>query len=199
MDCGTAACDNVPRAAGRLRRGTPGGATPPAMPPRFPPTMPDAESPSEPALGPGRVLAIAVRTRRGGPMREVPQTAARPDAGLDGDLPAGRDRGLTLIAREDWQAAIRELGADLPWHTRRANLLVEGLSMRALVGRRLRIGPVELAIVGETEPCQVMDDQHAGLRRALVPGCRGGVHGRVVRGGLIAVGDAVRVLAAAGP
>jgi len=40
-----------------------------------------------------------------------------------------------------------------------------------------------------------MDQQHAGLRQALVPDCRGGVYGQVLTGGTILVGDAVTLIA----
>jgi MOSC domain-containing protein YiiM len=38
-----------------------------------------------------------------------------------------------------------------------------------------------------------MESQQAGLRDALKPNFRGGVHGEVLTGGTIHVGDAVRV------
>jgi MOSC domain-containing protein YiiM len=141
-----------------------------------------------------RVLAIAIRTARLGPMREVDVAQAVVGAGLEGHGPVSPRRGVTILAREDWQAATAELNVDLPWHTRRANLLVEGLSMPVLLGRTLRIGQVELRVEGETEPCGRMEHAQRGLLAALTPNCRGGVHARVIQGGEIRVGDAVRVV-----
>jgi hypothetical protein len=37
-----------------------------------------------------------------------------------------------------------------------------------------------------------MDQQHQGLKEALKPDCRAGVHGQVISGGTVHVGDAVR-------
>ena len=37
----------------------------------------------------------------------------------------------------------------------------------------LHIGPVRLAITGETDPCERMDMQHQGLRKTLTPAWRG--------------------------
>ena len=47
-------------------------------------------------------------------------------------------RGVTVLAREAWEAALAELGdaGDLDWTARRANLLVEGVGAAARVGRR---------------------------------------------------------------
>ena len=141
----------------------------------------------------GRVVAIAVRTTRNGPMREIESARAQQDGGIDGDLPVEPDRGITLIALEQWEQVTGELGVELPWHTRRANILVEGVQMADLLDRTVRVGEVELKITGETKPCGLMDQQHAGLREVLVPELRGGVLGRVVRGGEFAVGDVISV------
>ena len=138
-----------------------------------------------------RVLAIALRSPRRGPMREVDAALATVDQGLQGDGHVAPERGVTLLSRERWAEATAELGAELPWHTRRANVLVEGIDLAAAIGQELQIGEVVLRIEGETDPCAVMDRAHYGLRNALAPHCRGGVHGRVIRGGRMAVGDEI--------
>lgn len=116
------------------------------------------------------------------------------EAGVVGDS-RGRSAGrqVTVLAREAWQEACDELGRELPWTTRRANLLVEGVDLPRQAGRRLGVGDALLEITGETEPCQRMDDAAPGLRRSLRPGWRGGVTCRVVTGGRVRPGDAVRV------
>lgn len=143
----------------------------------------------------GRLLGIAVRSRRNGPMKLLDFAEVREQAGIDGDLAVSAERGVTLLAQEQWQQVVDELGTPLPWHTRRANLLVQGLVMGDLVGRRLSIGEVELDVQGETKPCGLMDEIQPGLREALVPELRGGVHARVLQSGTISVGDAIRVSA----
>ncbi len=146
----------------------------------------------------GMVAAIALRTSEGGPMREVGEVAASVDGGLAGDVESRPDRGITLIDRQQWSDVTRELNApDLPWHTRRANVLVDGVRMAGLIGQTIRIGQVEVRVNAETKPCGMMDDLHPGLRAALKPDCRGGVYGRIVRGGVISVGDRVSLIALA--
>ncbi len=140
------------------------------------------------------VLAIALRSPRRGPMREVPQAVASPNKGLEGDCLVSPDRGVTLLSRERWAEATAELNVELPWYTRRANILVEGIDLAASMGRELQLGEVVLRIEGETDPCGVMERACRGLRKALTPDYRGGVHGRVLRGGRIAVGDAIMLL-----
>jgi MOSC domain-containing protein YiiM len=139
----------------------------------------------------GRVRGLAIHGPRGEPMIEVEEIHVTRLAGLQGDRSGKGKRGVTLLSQEHWSQVTAALRADLPWHTRRANVLVEGLQLSASVGRRLRLGEVELYIHGETRPCEQMDRLHPGLRRLLETDCRGGVHGQVSVGGHLKVGDAV--------
>ena len=143
----------------------------------------------------GTLAAIATHATPGAPM--VPHDAAelRPGVGVVGDVP-GRSpaREVTVVDRAAWRSACRELGQDVPWTARRANLLVTGLDLRASAGCELRIGAVRLRVTGETLPCRIMDRQRAGLRRALEPDWRGGATCTVLAGGSVAVGDTVELI-----
>ena len=142
----------------------------------------------------GRVLAIARRNRTRAPMETLDDTTITVAAGIDGDCRGALPkRQVTLLTREGWEAACAALGEDLPWTTRRANILVEGLALAATEGRTVHIGDVALRITGETDPCMRMEEQAAGLREALAPEWRGGVTCEVTRGGAIAVGDSARL------
>jgi len=142
----------------------------------------------------GRIIGIAVRTEKLGPMREIQRAEAALGGGITGDIEVKPHRGITLISSEQWAETLRELGADLPWHTRRANVLVEGLRPSDLVGLTIRLGSVELQIHGETKPCALMDVYHDGLQAALAPDMRAGVHGQVICAGSFAVGDPITVV-----
>ncbi len=137
----------------------------------------------------GTIGAIAVRTAEDGPMREIDRAVATPDGGLDGDIAVSPDRGVTLISAVQWREVTAELKADLPWHTRRANVLVECARLGDLIGRTVQLGDVQVAIIAETKPCGIMDRLHPGLLQSLVPDCRGGVYGRVLTGGTFQTGD----------
>jgi MOSC domain-containing protein YiiM len=104
------------------------------------------------------------------------------------------DRQVTLIFQEDWNAACQALGRELPWVTRRANLLVEGLTDFKRVGAQLKVGSTLLEITEENPPCRLMDILAEGLRVALQPDWRGGVACRVLQDGTIALGDRVEVI-----
>lgn len=145
----------------------------------------------------GRLIGIARRERKRAPMEELQRARIEADAGLEGDSRARfRNRGVTLIAREAWEAALADLGAAdaLPWTLRRANLLVEQLELPRKRGRLIQVGGALLRITGETDPCNRMEEQRKGLQAALAPDWRGGVTCRVVRGAEVALGDQVAIV-----
>lgn len=143
---------------------------------------------------PATVRGLAVRPARGAAMREVSEASAALDGGLEGDHGKGGRRGVTLLALEAWREANQALGCDLPWWTRRANVLVEGVDLTELHGRHVRLGTLELDVLGETEPCGVMEVARSGLHDALAVNGRGGVFGRVRVAGTVRVGDDVVVV-----
>lgn len=140
------------------------------------------------------VRAIALKTAVGGPMRQVSSARAFTGGGLEGSADVALDRGVTLISEPQWGEAMRELNADAPWHTRRANVLLDAAALGGLIGKRIRIGAIELLVTEETKPCGQMEAALAGLRGALKPDCRGGVCCRVVQGGEFRIGDVVEML-----
>ena len=102
-------------------------------------------------------------------------------------------RQVTLIEAGDWAAAQDEVGHNIPWQERRANLLVEGLDLPQVAGARLRVGTALLEVTRETDPCDRMEALAEGLRAALSPDWRGGVCTKVVEEGVVAVGDTIRI------
>lgn len=146
----------------------------------------------------GRLIGIATRARSRAPMVETTEAEITATAGVRGDF-RGKPgkRQVTVLSAADWAAACTALGSELPWTTRRANLLVEGVGLCETVGATIQIGDVTLEVTGETDPCERMEEASLGLRAALTPGWRGGVCCRVVAGGAIRVGDPVTLHATA--
>jgi MOSC domain-containing protein YiiM len=140
----------------------------------------------------GNLVGIARARELGSPLEELASASISLDSGIEGDA-RGRKamRQVTVLFRDGWEDACRELGAELPWIARRANLLIANLDRPRAAGGRLRIGKIELEITMETQPCHLMDRARDGLRLALKPDWRGGVCCRVINGGDIALGDAV--------
>jgi MOSC domain-containing protein YiiM len=141
----------------------------------------------------GQLLGIARAPVKRGALLPLAEAVIGVEDGINGDA-RGRHAGrqVTVVFREGWEAACRELKVELPWTTRRANLFVEGVPVPR-EGRRLVIGGAVLEVTQETQPCQVMEAAHRGLRAALTPDWRGGVSCRVIKGGTIRLGDRVDV------
>jgi len=141
----------------------------------------------------GRVEWIGLRPGRDTPMQEVQQAAAQTGVGLVGDRYASGSgkRGVTLIQAEHLPviAALSGLEAVAPALLRR-NVVVSGLPLVALKGRRFRLGEVLLEGTESCDPCSRMED-------ALGPGGynamrgHGGLCARIVEGGTLRLGDAV--------
>ena len=80
-------------------------------------------------------------------MQELPRAEVTAGSGVADDF-RGRSgrRQVTVLSLEDWQAACAQAGRpELPWTSRRANLLVSGLDLAAAgaaaaAGCVLRIG-----------------------------------------------------------
>ena len=139
----------------------------------------------------GRLLGIARVSLKRGPLIPADQAEVAAKTGIEGDVRGTKSgRQVTVLFREGWEAACRDVGRDLPWIARRANLYVEGVPVPR-EGVRLLIGDLVLEVTQETQPCHLMDEAHFGLRAALKPDWRGGVSCRVVQGGTIKVGDRV--------
>jgi len=146
----------------------------------------------------GRLIGIAWRPKRLVPMQTIDSVEISLEAGVTGDHKGAKfkRRAVTILAIEDWHAALRELSDDisLDWTARRANLLVEGLRLPRALGATLRIGSALLEVTYPTTPCGRMDEAREGLRKALHPEWRGGVTCKVLEGGRVAIGDAVDIV-----
>ena len=139
----------------------------------------------------GILEAIWLKRAHRGPMDPKPSALLIPGKGLEGSVGRSSRRQVTIIEREIWEAVMRETGSDAPPSTRRANLMVSGISLADTRKRILRIGTTRLEIAGETKPCERMEEAVTGLRAAMYPNWGGGAFAKVLTGGEIRVGDAV--------
>lgn len=149
------------------------------------------ESAERPAGSAGRVVDLALKQARRGPMRRLDRVVLHRNLGLDGIVTRSGRRQVTLIASETWRDVQRALGSELPWYERRANVLTAGIALAELVGKRVQLGSAVIEVLGELEPCARMHEIHPGLYDALVPELRGGVYARIVENGAVTIGAAI--------
>lgn len=110
---------------------------------------------------------------------------------IDGDHASNGKRSVTLLQAEHLSAIGSFLGrqavdpADL-----RRNVVVEGLNLAALKGRRVKVGGSVLEITTICAPCSRMEETFGRGGYAAVRG-HGGWCASVVSDGLFALGDPV--------
>ena len=144
----------------------------------------------------GKVEWIGLRPARDTPMQAVESVEASTGGGLAGDRYKGGSgkRGVTLIQAEHLAVIAALSGHEaIAAETLRRNLVVSGIPLVALKGRRFRIGQLLLEGTDDCDPCSRMED-------ALGPGGynamrgHGGLCARIVEGGTLRLGDAVEAL-----
>ncbi|GAB6195682.1 MOSC domain-containing protein [Lysobacter xanthus] len=144
----------------------------------------------------GRVDWLGVRPARDAPVEPREAVEAIAETGLVGDRYAGGSgkRGVTLIQAEHLPviAALAGLPGVAPEMLRR-NVVVARIPLIALKGRRFRIGEVLLEGTGPCDPCSKMETALGEGAYNAMRG-HGGLCARVVEGGWIRLGDAVRAV-----
>lgn len=159
----------------------------------------------------GHVEAIFVTTKGSRPMERVDQVEAVVGRGLAGDRYA-EGTGfyspwdvcqVTLIAAEDLEAMAAE-GFAVADGEHRRNLVTRGLDVHDLRGRTFSVGAVQLAYDRPRPPCGYIQrlTGQPGFTRALGGAWgspRGGICAEVRTGGLLRVGDAIRLAGGEAP
>lgn len=140
----------------------------------------------------GKLEAIWIKRMKRGPMDYVEQAIMQAGQGLVGNANQGGRRQVTILERENWAELMTEVAGALPPSARRANLLIRGLSLSRSAKRVLRIGSCRIRILGETRPCERMEEAWPGLQAAMSRAWTGGAFGEVLDDGEILVGDPVR-------
>jgi MOSC domain-containing protein YiiM len=113
--------------------------------------------------------------------------------GLVGDRWAGRpggNRQVTLIAEEHLAAIASFLGRPVTPDLLRRNIVVSGINLLALKGRRISIGSAILEITGECHPCSRMEVVFGPGGYNAVRG-QGGVTAKTLQEGHFGLGDNV--------
>jgi len=150
----------------------------------------------------GTVERVFVAEAGGEAMRPVEAVQARAGRGLDGDRYATR-RGywtdvdecqVTLIAAEDLDEITASSGVAVQDGQHRRNIVTRGVDLRALAGRRFRIGEATFAYDRPRPPCRYIEGlTEPGMTRALAAR-RGGICVRVVESGVVKTGDDIELL-----
>ena len=144
----------------------------------------------------GRLDWIGLRSERLGQIHVVDKATIVAERGISGDHyfegRPGSKRQVTLIQLEHLAAVASMLHRDTvsPEMLRR-NLVVSGINLLALKGKRFLVGEVLLEFSGPCEPCSRMESVLGPGGYNAMRG-HGGITAKVIEGGTIHVGDEVR-------
>lgn len=124
-------------------------------------------------------------------MEELAEVRVRENEGFEG-CSHGRPGGKRQVLLVDMET-LRELELMPGWI--RENVTTEGLDVNGLkIGQKVTMGKVELEVSAECEPCSLMEEIRPGLEAELAG--KRGMLCRVLSGGVLKRGDAVRVTVA---
>ena len=150
----------------------------------------------------GSVHSIHITAVAAEPTVAVEEVRAVAGQGLEGDRyfsgdghyskTPGTGRQVTLIELETIEALERDYEMKIEPGQARRNVVTRGVALNHLVGREFSVGEVRLRGLRLCEPCNhlasLTDEK---VKQGLVH--RGGLRADIVSGGVIRVGDAIRV------
>jgi MOSC domain-containing protein YiiM len=145
----------------------------------------------------GTVLGLQRKEKVRGALELIETANVSVEKGIEGDARGIlKNAQITIVSKDAWAAAMAELQPtrEVSWSERRANVFVDGMEFFETTGARISIGEVELEVMSETDPCEMMDKAYPGLKDALTPDWRGGCRCRVLQGGTIKLGDTITMM-----
>ena len=140
----------------------------------------------------GTVELITIRPKRGDLPTMQLSIEAIAGQGLLGDHYAsnGGKRQVTLIQAEHIQAVTSMLGKEIDPLLLRRNIVVSGINLQALKGKKFKIGNAILVHTGDCHPCSRMEE-NLGEGGYNAMRSHGGITAKVIFSGLIQRGDAL--------
>jgi len=142
----------------------------------------------------GELKWIGLRPARKEKIQEVDTVEVNTTNGLTGDrYSSDGKRMVTLIQEEHLSAVASLLGKNIALHPSdiRRNLVVRGINLLALKGRQFKIGKdVILEYTSPCHPCTRMEETLGPGGLNAMRG-HGGICVRVIKGGVIQLGDKI--------
>jgi len=142
----------------------------------------------------GRVEWIGIRPERRAPVESVDKIRVESPFGIVGDRYSGRSgkRAVTLVQAEHIDVIASVLNTTVTPEQLRRNLVIRGLNLLALKGRRFTIGTATLEFTGLCHPCSFMEETFGPGGYNAVRG-HGGITAAVVDNGIVKTANAIAV------
>ena len=141
----------------------------------------------------GVVKAVCVSKEKGTEKKDVGQGELVAQHGLKGDAHAGDwHRQISLLSLQKIEA-FRAKGAEVEYGAFGENLVVDGIDFGSLsIGTKFRCGDALLEMTQIGKECHNHCEIYHRMGDCIMP--REGVFARVLRGGMVKVGDAFQII-----
>lgn len=106
-----------------------------------------------------RVIWMSRRPYKGSPVEELDQLQLTVENGMIGDHYSGtsRKRQVSLMQEDFLMQVSQRMGLKVDMTMTRRNILIQGINLTDLIGKRFRIGTAVLEGTGPCKPCKQMD------------------------------------------
>ncbi len=147
-------------------------------------------------INPGKLIWIGIRTARQQPMITPHSVIADLQQGLIGDRYSGRNgkRQVSLFQHEHLTAIESYTRQSISPAMFRRNLVVQGINLLSLKDQTFQIGDAHLQMTGLCHPCSQMETVLGAGGYNAMRG-HGGITARVIKSGIMRLGDKVVVVA----
>ena len=125
-------------------------------------------------------------------LTEVSEARAVEGQGLEGDRYLGATRNVTMVAEGELAAAAAQLGYPITPGSTRRNITVDADRLPRTTGTLIHLGEATLSVWRDCPPCERMYQTVGPRAREALDG-KAGIAALVVQGGIIRVGDSVRI------
>lgn len=140
----------------------------------------------------GKIIAVCSAPQKGMIKRDIGEGVLIEEFGLEGDAHAGfMHRQVSLIAMEDIRLMMEKLPTLVPGSFAE-NLTTEGFDLSQLkIGGRLRVGETLLEVSQIGKECHTKCEVFKQSGECIMP--QKGIFTRVIKGGMVKIGDTVEL------
>ncbi len=140
------------------------------------------------------IVSIHIARKSKIPTESCDRVEVRANFGIEGDSRSGKYQigQITLIESEVLDMVSGKLGYEIPAGASRRQIVVKGITLNELIGKRLRLGIVLVQVVDRCKPCNNMEVMIGPGAKEAMNG-RGGMHCRIIEGGVLHIGDKITV------
>ena len=146
----------------------------------------------------GEVLKLGITKNNNQPIKEVKSIEVLANKGILGDRHFHEFNDpynqLSLIESENIDEYNARFGHDIPYVDFRRNVITKGIRLNDLIGKKIKIGDVELEVVDLCRPCRHLTeilDQKNILKEFLR---KGGIRCQILFSSKINIGDKIEII-----